>query len=146
MGRASRLKRERQLHLRELPPHLQGQVEKGELQLRRGDSPNPKISAALIELIQPYLKGNEPIEVYRSAVSIAALAWNLADLEPGQVELELARLSAEIGKEQADLMDSCLQDMMARKRQLFPHDKRLVAHWEVEDQGRQFYLRAASLS
>ncbi len=146
MGKASRLKRERLLRLGKPPLLLPEQVEKGELQLRRKEPPGQKLSAALIELIQPYLDGDEPIKVYRSAVAIAALAWNLADLEPGQGELEIARLSAEIGKDQAEMMDSCLRDMMARKRRLFPHDKRLVAHWEVEDQGHQFYLRAASVS
>lgn len=146
MGKASRLKKKRQLRLGLLTPQLLAQVEKGELRLLQGDPAGQKISASLIELIQPYLEGNEPIKVYRSAVGIAAMAWNLADLKPGQVEIELARLSAEIGKEQADLMDSCLRDMMARKRRLFPHDHRVVAQWEVEDQGHQFYVRAAALS
>lgn len=146
MGKASRLKRERQLRLGKPPVLLLEQVEKRELQLRRAERPRQKLSAALIELVQPYLEGGEPIKVYRSAVAIAALAWNLADLEPAKVEAEIARLSAEIGKDQAEMMDSCLREMMARKRRLFPHDKRMVAHWEVEDQGHQFYLRAASVS
>lgn len=147
MGRASRLKRERK-HPRAgaLPPHLREQLARGELQLRRGDPPNQKISAALIELIRPYAEGDEALAAYRGMVGLAAVAWNLAQLEPGAAQLELARFSVELGKNRPDLMERCLREMIERKRRLFPHDHRVVAHWEVEDQGHQYYVRAASLS
>jgi len=40
----------------------------------------PRMSAVLIGFAQPFLQGDEPVEIYRRVMTMAALAWNASFL------------------------------------------------------------------
>jgi hypothetical protein len=147
MGKASRLKRERQGVRREMKSDLIARVESraavGHLPWGQA-SGGPKISDALAELIQPYSYDDMDIETSRKLVCLGVLAWNRA-VAPDMVSREEIRRSLESsGTPEPESIDRIIEVMTQRKMQLFPDDLRLIVDAELREQNDgSFYLVAA---
>lgn len=149
MGKASRLKRGRRQPLPVvLPSLLRWQMAKGGLPIEE-NPPDQKISKALLDVLAPYLEGNEPFGQFRAMVSLSAMAWNLSATPAAEREQEVAAALGDLGKHlRPDVLrtfEGWLRAMIETKQQLHPHDHRMVAHWEVENRGDQYFVRAVSV-
>jgi hypothetical protein len=106
-----------------------------------------KISERLIELAEPYLQGEDNVDEYRKELSLASAAWNLSFFPPDSREEKMMKsldLDA-LGEEDRQLILQHLRDLVRRKEQLFPGDRRLIAKVEVLDEGGSVRVLVAGL-
>jgi len=125
-----------------------------------------KLSAALIELCEPFEPDILSTKEFENLIALAAVAWNIAVL-PKEERLE--RLTAFIEtmpnmKEELESeIDTVLHDdskntdfapattmlhfigaMIQRKDELFPNDDRIVVNYKVKDNPEGPYLTVSS--
>jgi phage gp29-like protein len=125
-----------------------------------------KLSAALIELCEPFEPDILSTKQFENLIALAAVAWNIAVL-PKEERLE--RLTAFIEtmpnmKEELESeIDTVLHDdskntdfapattmlhfigaMIQRKEELFPNDDRIVVNFNVKDNPEGPYLTVSS--
>lgn len=111
-----------------------------------------KMSEALEQVARPLLDDMPEglgIQGTHTAVLLTAAGWNAAvthsPQETEQALQELASLFAKDSPKLGELTLPFLRMLAERKRQLFPHDDRLVVDVNVEDRGDHFYITAASV-
>ena len=111
-----------------------------------------KLSDALEQVARPLLDDLPEglgLSGTRNVLLLAAAGWNAAVIHsPEETESalqELARMFAKDSAQLGALTLPFLRLVAERKRQLFPHDDRLVMDVNVEDRGDHFYLTAASV-
>ena len=102
-----------------------------------------KISAALLDLIDPYVDSSVDLDDFKSIVGVAALAWNLSHLSKSEQVRQMRKMYQDPEIREPELLIEVLQDLMARKSELFPDDSRLVVGWQVRQTKRNsFYVTA----
>lgn len=147
MGKASRRKKIPQSFVSTLPASLSN------LPFASGCNPYGKISASLIELIDPYADEDLPLDTMRKLVGMGVVAWNIAStsntLDDATVELDrfirdTPALGASVGTAADDFRVAVLA-LVRRKYLLFPQDKRLVASYELSRERSGLHLRAAAV-
>jgi hypothetical protein len=152
MGRASRRKR--------LPKDI-----------RNAHPPAYKLSEALINLVEPWKDADDEscIDGHRNLIAMAAFAWNLTLLSDDQREENLRKIVDEISQMIATKKASFVQRvlrrgrrdtteypvinatitdlltaLMARKKALYPSDRRFVAHFDLAPTFSGYHLTVAS--
>ncbi len=103
---------------------------------RRGGK---KMSDTLLEFAEPLIDPLVPNSEQEDKIALAAICWNLS-LIPSEEKDEViggmfSRFKKELGSEDSLLMDSILEEMLARKKELFPNDKRMIMEWNIEPIG-----------
>ncbi len=127
MGRASRRKRKRRKSGDpDLPSNLPASLRR-RAKIRR-NSPHGKISAALLEVVRPFIEDDMDLEAYRGLVAVGAIAWNLSLIEDSKIDEAAQALEDE---DQRAWFKNVASDLIARKKRLFPEDERYIAGWEV---------------
>jgi hypothetical protein len=135
--------------------------------LRRAGIGDYKLSEALVELVSPLMRDDMSLQERQSLFMVATLAWNIAIYPreqrgrqilnligglpemPGDLEAEIAQVldgkpaSADFPPEKLLLME-LLMSLMARKAELYPHDRRLIGDVELREQGGRYHLQVAS--
>ena len=139
---------------------------KKQLQRQQKQYGGIKLSAALIELCEPFEPENLSTKEFEKLIALAAVAWNIAVL-PKEERLE--KLTAFIEtmpnmKEELETeIDTVLHDdskdtdfapattmlhfigaMIQRKDELFPNDNRLVLNYNVKDSPEGPHLTVSS--
>jgi hypothetical protein len=151
MGKASRLKRQgKELRgdaRQAMAVRLSSRFGDGrtEVPLRAPLPGQPRISESLQQLLDPYFDENTTGEEFRRMTVLAVLAWNRAVLpeQRGQEVIREARqhFPAEDEKTFLDLME----ELVRRKRKLFPDDHRLIVDVEAcKESDGTYYITAAS--
>jgi hypothetical protein len=114
--------------------------------------PAGRLSDALVELMEPYIPwppGPEELDVLEQGLLLGALVWN-ATVEGTDLRAspELRRWADRSGMTERDRDDlrRVVEEIAARKRALFPEDRRIVADVEVVAEGGRATVLAASLS
>ncbi|HKH44299.1 MAG TPA: hypothetical protein VKM72_06530 [Thermoanaerobaculia bacterium] len=144
MGRASRRKRDRRSGLlpqapaapqpfaRELPATPEHHREQN------------KISAALLDLVEPYLDSpaDPELDQIKSIVAMAALAWNLSLLTKSEQAQQMRQMLQDPELLEPESFVEILRDLIGRKLELFPHDSRRVLAWEVRETKQSFHVMA----
>jgi hypothetical protein len=149
MGRARRLKRERENFRREAQCNLIARIEShgGVVPLPWGGRAcsGPKISDGLAELIRPYSYDNMTTQANRRLVCLGVFAWNQA-LAPEKFSRELildTLQRAQVPEPEAPY--EMVEEMRQRKLQSFPDDRRLILDAELREQDDgSLYLAAAA--
>jgi phage gp29-like protein len=125
-----------------------------------------KLSAALIELCEPFELKDISTKEFEKLIALAAVAWNIAVL-PKEERLE--KLTAfvdeipEMREELENEIDTVLHDdskntdfapattmlhfigaMIQRKEELFPNDDRIIMNFNIKDNPEGPYLTVAS--
>lgn len=100
---------------------------------RRGGK---KMSDTLLEFAEPLIDPLMPYSEQEDKITLAATCWNLS-LMPSEEKDKViggmfSRFKKELGSEDSHLMDSILEEMLARKKKLFPNDKRAIVEWNIE--------------
>ena len=139
---------------------------KKQLQRQQKQYGGVKLSAALIELCEPFEPENLSTKEFENLIALAAVAWNIA-VFPKDEQLE--RLTSFIEtmpnmKEELEMeIDAVLHDdskdtgsapatttihfigaMIQRKDELFPNDNRLVLNYSVKDSPEGPHLTVSS--
>ena len=95
-----------------------------------------KLSQRLIELAQPYLNSDDGVDEYRKEMSISSAAWNLSLLPPESREKHIRSVHLPgLADEDRELIVQHFRDLVQRKEQLFPDDRRRIENVEVLDEG-----------
>jgi len=139
---------------------------KKQLQRQQKQYGGVKLSAALIELCEPFEPENLSTKEFENLIALAAVAWNIAVLPKDE---RLERLTAFIEtmpnmKEKLESeIDTVLHDdsknsdfapattmlhfigaMIQRKDELFPNDDRIVVNYNLKDNPEGPYLTVSS--
>jgi hypothetical protein len=119
-----------------------------DLEIRTNPPHVKKLSEALEELVAPLAEGADSVHAYRNLIGMGVLVWNADALGQEGAQI-LFKLRAELTKgqdpEDRQAINEALDTLHVRKRQLFPHDKRVVVDFEVLDTGAGYQLQVASL-
>jgi hypothetical protein len=139
---------------------------KKQLQRQQKQYGGSKLSAALIELCEPFEPENLSTKEFENLIALAAVAWNIAVL-PKEERLEKLTAFIEtmpnMKEELESEIDTVLHDdskdtdfapattmlhfigaMIQRKDELFPNDSRLVLNYNVKDSPKGPHLTVSS--
>ena len=105
-----------------------------------------KLSACLIELMEPYRQEYEDPESYGKLVLLASAAWNLSLFSANERTQTLARILQGLPAGDRLLAEAAITELLLRKDQRFPNDRRLIASTEVVVEGGHSRLLVASMS
>lgn len=114
--------------------------------------PAGRLSDALVEVMEPYIPwppDDEELDVLERGLLLGAVVWN-ATVEGSDLgaSAELRRWADQSGMtaRDRDELGRVVEEIAARKRALFPEDRRIVADVEVVTEGGRATVLAASLS
>ena len=128
MGRASRRKQQR----KNIPAAF---VKAAANSLRPAPppaaAPMGPLSAAIIELIEPYEHEATTLKMYKTLVGLASLSWNIATVPEAERGAQLAEAARELTTSDDAAVQEVIQALIRRKHSLFPHDKRIIVGCEA---------------
>ena len=128
MGRASRRKRQR----KNIPPAFVQAVTNSLWPAPPpAAGPMGPLSAAIIELIEPYEHEATTLKMYKTLVGLASLCWNIAIVPEAEREAQLAEAAHELTTSDDAAVQEVIQTLIWRKHSLFPHDKRIIVGCEA---------------
>jgi hypothetical protein len=133
MGKARRKKRRRGGHPRRA-------VTSSMLQPGRPQ----KLSDALIQLIAPFRQDGLTLRSYEALIGAAASAWNLTLLNEGAREEALRKAIGKVPAVEAAMLAQLLAELIRRKQELFPKDRRMVVHWAATELADEYRVTVAS--
>lgn len=124
---------------------LSNQVE-GVIQNPKGQV---KMSEVLEDFIKPYLEEIDSYAQKQQFIELAVVAWNLAILPEEARQAMREQLQSSLDQrglpEDREFVDSLLDELMERKVQYFPNNRRLIMEFQFEDAGDQYHLSVASM-
>ena len=107
-----------------------------------------KMSDVLEEFIEPYLPEADELEKRQMLFEMAIIAWNLAIMPEHKRQSALDELFKDLMKGKPATakrdLNSLMDEMVARKLELFPNNRRYILDFQLEDIGDQFHLSVAS--
>ena len=114
----------------------------GSAAVRAASSSKQAMSAALVELIEPYRDEVSSLDGYRTLVTIGAVAWNLALFPEDERQNHFDQAAREIGP--GDEMSEMVLALSRRKEQRFPDERRMIVSHEVSETATGYHLVAVS--
>ena len=102
------------------------------------------ISGALMEFVEPLRGETDSLADYQTLITIGALAWNLASLPEGEGDEMLGRAMRESDFEDPVTVRALLHNLAQRKREIYPHDRRIILQYEVSKTPDGFHVQAAA--
>jgi hypothetical protein len=124
---------------------------------RRSGIGGYKVSDALSQLIEPFKYEDFGLAEYRKLVALGAAAWNIALLpEPKASEVlqEMAHglcssahgSSNPVRTSDSDVhvVETLVRDLIKRKTELFPHDRRFIGNVEVAERTDKYHITVTS--
>jgi hypothetical protein len=115
----------------------------GETVILAGDE-SRKMSESILHLAEPLLEHSMDEE---RALSLAAIAWNLSLIpedERGPMLEKLLRQAAETDPEIERGLRVLLKDLVERKLELYPDDRRMILGHELAQTGEDMMLNVVS--
>jgi hypothetical protein len=107
-----------------------------------------KMSEVLETFIEPYLEETRGYEQQQMLLQIAVIAWNIAVMPEAEKQpalKEFLNLTVQNKDPLAQKeMQSLIEELIARKEELFPNNQRYIMDFQLEDAGDQFHLSVAS--
>jgi hypothetical protein len=120
-----------------------------EIYVRTNLPQEKKISNALHVLVNSELPSGSSLAAYQTAISHIAVAWNISLLPAAQQSDALQRLIASVpGLDEAKRREVTrnVERLIAKKQDLFPHDRRTILSWDVRLQENRLHISAAAIS
>lgn len=124
---------------------------------RRAGIGGYKVSDALYELVEPFKYGDFGLAEYKKLVTLGAAAWNIAVLPEPNASEALKKLIHELCPSASGTADSALareneahefetlvRDLIKRKTELFPRDRRLILQVEITKRGDKCHITVGS--
>ena len=112
------------------------------------DTEGPKLSAVLLEFIEPYKKDAPTREAYEKLVAMAVISWNAA-IESGAKRKNYVRAMVKAivdmaGEEWRRDAENIIEMMIRRKERYFAEDKRYIVDYRVTETSQEYHLSVAS--
>ena len=104
-----------------------------------------KISAALVELIEPYREHELSLGDYQTLITVGVVAWNLSLLPEDERKQQLYKSLREEGISDPAGMDVMIHELVKRKTELFPLDSRMILHYQATATPDGFHVEAAGV-
>jgi hypothetical protein len=107
-----------------------------------------KMSEVLEDFIEPYSDLLKTRSEHENLIRIAIIAWNIALMPHSKQQSLINRfITHDLGGK--DLLDQqatkkFINELIARKQALFAGNKRFIVDFQLQDQGKGFYLSVAS--
>ncbi len=105
-----------------------------------------KLSDRLVELIALYEDGIAEPDDYKKLIAVASVAWNLSLFPLNKREDAIMEALERAPVPDRELILRMIRDLLHRKELLLPEDRRMVASYEVVDEGDNFHITVVSLS
>jgi hypothetical protein len=107
-----------------------------------------KMSETLKTFIQPYLAKAKGYQRQKMLLHIAVTAWNLTFMPEAERQLEIEKLLDLVVQSTDPLVredtKGLIEELMARKEEVFPENRNYILDFQFEDAGEQFHLSVAS--
>ncbi len=110
----------------------------------------PKMSAVLLDFVEPYTKYADTDEAYRKLLTLAVMAWN-ASLMPAEERRRMidsvlnAGIPGGTKKLKADLK-KLVEELIARKEAHFGQYTQMIVDFQLQDTDEGLHLSVASAS
>ncbi|MBY0527141.1 MAG: hypothetical protein K2R98_27345 [Gemmataceae bacterium] len=103
-----------------------------------------KMSAALLGLVDPYLKDVTDEEDLRKMLLLGVIAWNLALLPASEREASINEFAKKAPGETKNDLHTVLDPLIARKLALYPDNQRHILNIDVTMQAAGPYVQVTS--
>jgi hypothetical protein len=104
-----------------------------------------RLSERLVDLIAPYRDGHPTLKACETLIALAAAAWNLTLLPEQERTRAFREAVADVPARDRDGVADVLAALIQRKEQMFPDDRRVIAHWEVSESENECHVQVASI-
>lgn len=110
---------------------------------------NPKgeisMSDTISQIIAPYRQDAPDYDAFHKLVTLACAAWNACLISTDKHQAMIQDMPAQMPDQQAreDFL-VIFDELMKRKKKLFPHVSRMIVNFKVTDLGNDFHLAVAS--
>lgn len=109
----------------------------------------PKLSAALIQLVAPFAGHAKTLHEYRTLIAIGVTAWNLPLLKGPEHEVFYTEIIQPLldsgGTELSLAAHEMFSTLLKRRERDFAQDKRLIVSYTVTDSGDEFKVAVATI-
>lgn len=126
----------------------QGPLGKEFVDIVKNPKGHAKMSDVLERFVEPYEDDEMTLNHRRNLLGLAVIAWNLALLPQSERKGMMKKLMREVLRGEDPLLQrearSIIEDMVARKDQLFADNQRYIVSYELQDLGTEFHLTVAS--
>ncbi len=116
--------------------------------IQRNPKGEVKMSEVLETLVEPYLEVSDDYQERLILFQIATIAWNLTLLPESEQQSAMKALLKQAAKDIDPLaekeMKNFVNELMARKLELFSDNQRYIVDFELKDTGNNFHLSVAS--
>ncbi len=111
------------------------------------DMEGPKLSAVLLEFIEPYKKDAPTREAYEKLVTVAVISWNAA-LQDGSEQTKYIQTMVDAivdmaGEEWRKDSEDIIEMMVKRKERYFADDKRYIVDYRLTETSQEYRLAVA---
>jgi hypothetical protein len=107
-----------------------------------------KMSEVLQAFVDPYLDDAKNHSQREMLFDLAAMAWNLSYMAKNERQLAIKEMIGKLSNHSDSLtqrkMRESVEELISRKLELFPHDRRFIAEFHLEEMGDSFHLSVAS--
>lgn len=111
-------------------------------------SKGPKISAVLLEFIEPYRHLADTTEAFKKLIALAVVAWNAATVPGAQgqefIDSAVETIASRAGEEWRKDAQDILATLVKRKQMYFAEDKRLIADYYVTERKDRYHVAVAA--
>jgi hypothetical protein len=111
---------------------------------RTGSGETGKLSEALAALIEPYREDESDAAGLKSLVGLGAIAWNLAMFPESKRGAALSEMTKDLKGRDREVLNIVVAQLVRRKLELFPDDRRMIVSYEVTDSGGKYHLAVGS--
>lgn len=107
-----------------------------------------KLSAVLLDFIEPFRKHAQTDEAFKKLVTLAVIAWNAAVLPKTErkelIDTTINSIVTMAGEEWRKDSEDILAMLIKRKERHFAGDKRFIVDYRVAETHGEFHLSVAS--
>ena len=109
-----------------------------------------KMSEVLVEFAEPLLADAPGFQAYHNAIQLAAIAWNIALLPPERRREFLAETVQDAfgkglrARMERRLLETLLDQLVARKERRFAHIRRFILDVKVSDEPEEYNVSVLS--
>ena len=103
-----------------------------------------KTSAMVLELIEPYMEYPAGRENFEALIRLAIMAWNISMLPDGGLQVIIDKVAEDTPVFEREGIADLLEEVMERKRKLFPYNTRIISGHELTETEDGYNLAVAS--
>jgi len=104
-----------------------------------------KMSAVLIDFMEPYMDEVKTVHQYRILTSLAAIAWNAALLPQPNREEMIQKIEQTMPQEHRETVQELIEELIERKQEYFADITRYITHYEITETEDDWHLAIASI-